>query len=283
MNGLFNKKRETLKTLFHLREKEKVKKNTKLHVCPLCEESISQEELRENLFICPHCQGYLSMPAYARIENLSDEKSFKVMKEELKVNNPLNFYEYEDKLALAREKTGLNDAVVIGTCKIEGYKVALGVMDNRFMMASMGTVVGEKLTYLIEYASRKNLPLVLVISSGGARMQEGIFSLMQMAKTTQAIERYKLGKKPYISLITHPTTGGVWASFASIADIALAEHNALIGFAGPRVIQNTIGEVLPEGFQRSEYQLQHGAIDQVINRDEVKKTLTLLLNLHEGA
>ena len=283
MNGLFNKKRETLKTLFHLREKEKVKKNTKLHICPLCEESISQEELRENLFICPRCQGYLSMPAYARIENLSDEKSFKVMKEYLKVDNPLNFYEYENKLALAREKTGLNDAVVIGTCKIEGHKVALGVMDNRFMMASMGTVVGEKLTYLIEYALRKNLPLVLVISSGGARMQEGIFSLMQMAKTTQAIERYKLGKKPYISLITHPTTGGVWASFASIADIALAEHNALIGFAGPRVIQNTIGEILPEGFQRSEYQLQHGAIDQVINREEAKKIITLLLNLHEGA
>jgi acetyl-coA carboxylase, carboxyl transferase, beta subunit len=283
MNGLFNKKRENLKTLFHLREKEKVRKNTKLHVCPLCEESISQEELRNNVFICPRCQGYLSMPAYARIENLSDEKSFKVMKEELKVNNPLNFYGYDDKLDLARERTGLSDAIVIGTCKIDGHKVALGVMDNRFMMASMGTVVGEKLTYLIEYASRKNLPLVLVISSGGARMQEGIFSLMQMAKTTQAIERYKLGKKPYIALLTHPTTGGVWASFASIADITLAENNALIGFAGPRVIQNTIGEILPEGFQRSEYQLEHGAIDQVINREEVKNIVSLLLNLHEGA
>lgn len=282
MKRLFDDKRQRLLDLFHLREKEKAKKSTTKHECPFCKAYILQDELRENSYICPNCKAYLSMPAYARIESLCDEGSFRLIRHKRNTANPLAFLGYEEKLSASKKRTGLDDAVVIGTGKVDGIKVAFGIMDSRFMMASMGSVVGERLTNIIEFADKKSLPLVLVIASGGARMQEGIFSLMQMVKTTQAIERYKNGKRPYVSILTHPTTGGVWASFASIADIALAEEDALIGFAGPRVIEKTIGETLPEGFQRSAYQLECGSVDSVVKRLELRDVLSQVLRLHQG-
>lgn len=282
MKRLFDDKRQRLLELFHLREREKAKKSITKHECPFCKNYILQDTLRENAYICQSCQAYLTMPAFARIDSLCDEGSFRLIKHKRNTANPLRFFGYDEKLDYAKQKTGLDEAVVIGVGKIGGIRAALGVMDSRFMMASMGCVVGERLTNIIEFADKKALPLILVIASGGARMQEGIFSLMQMVKTTQAIERYKQGKVPYISVLTHPTTGGVWASFASIADVALAEDNALIGFAGPRVIEKTIGETLPEGFQKSAYQLECGSVDCVISREKLRETLAQILRLHQG-
>ena len=215
-----------------------------------------------------------------RIEMLSDEKSFKEMYADIRSNNPIDFPEYEKKLELNRRKTGQLDAIVTGVCKIDGMRAAVAVLDARFLMGSMGTVVGEKITRLAEYAGKRKLPLIIFSASGGARMQEGLFSLMQMAKTTAAIERYKEAGGLFISYLTNPTTGGVSASYASLGDIIIAEPDALICFAGPRVIEQTIGQKLPEGFQHAEFLLDHGMLDMIVHRKDMKKTLSTLLKLH---
>ena len=218
-----------------------------------------------------------------RIAMISDEKSFKEMYASLKAVNPTGFPGYERKLEVNRKKTGRLDAAVTGICRIGGIKTAVAVLDGRFLMGSMGMVVGEKIARLAEYAMKRKLPLIIFSASGGARMQEGLFSLMQTAKTTAAIERFKDSGGLFISYLTNPTTGGVSASFASLGDIIIAEPDALICFAGPRVIEQTIGQKLPEGFQRSEFLLEHGMIDIIVDRKDMKQTLYQILRMHQKA
>ncbi len=248
-------------------------------LCKKCEVSIPNEQFAEHLYICPYCGEHYRMNAPRRIRNLLDEGSFREMNAFMISDDPLNFPEYQGKVDEHSEK-GIQEAVVTGVGKLSGTPVAIGVMDTRFFMGSMGVAVGEKITQLVEYATRKKMPLILVCSSGGARMQEGILSLMQMAKTSAAIQKHSKAGHLYLSVLTNPTTGGVTASFASLGDIILAEPKALIGFAGPRVIEQTIKQTLPEGFQTAEYLLEHGFVDAIVERKEMRDTLAMLLNLH---
>lgn len=220
------------------------------------------------------------LSAKNRIYYIIDKGSFIETNKKLKFSNPIEFPEYEEKYNKAVNKTNMNEAVITGIASIEGISCVLAVMDKRFFMASMGRVVGEKITAAVELADRKKLPLIIYCASGGARMQEGIFSLMQMAKTSAAIEKFSSNGGLYIAVLTNPTTGGVTASFASLADITLAEPKALIGFAGPRVIEQTIGKKLPEGFQTAEYLKEHGFIDEIVPIKEQREVLAKLLRLH---
>ena len=215
-----------------------------------------------------------------RIKDISDRGSFRAFKFDFRADDPLKFPDYENKIEEVRKYTGENEAVTAGTCTIEGSKAVMAVMDRRFLMGSMGIAVGETITRTFEYAEEHRLPCIIFTASGGARMQEGMFSLMQMAKTAAAAEKYKNSGGLYIACLTHPTTGGVSASFASLGDITLAEPGALICFAGPRVIEQTIGQALPKGFQRAEYLEEHGAVDCIVKRDEMKAVLAQLLRLH---
>ncbi len=215
-----------------------------------------------------------------RIADIADEGSFKEMKFDFPETNPLEFKGYVEKKEELRKETGFNDAIITGGCKIDGYPAVIAVMNKKFMMASMGIELGETVCRATEYAGEHKLPLIIFTASGGARMQEGILSLMQMAKTSAVIEKFKNEGGLYIAVLTHPTTGGVSASFATLGDITLAEPNALIGFAGPRVIEQTIGQKLPEGFQRSEFLEEHGFVDAIVKRDEMKSVLGKLLKLH---
>lgn len=210
-----------------------------------------------------------------------DEGTFVEFDKDIFTANPLDFEGYEDKISELREKTGLSEAVVTGSCKIGGMPCMIGVMDSKFLMASMGSVVGEKLTRMFEYATEKRLPVVLFTASGGARMHEGIFSLMQMAKVSGAVKLHSDAGLLYITVLTDPTTGGVTASFAMLGDIILSEPGALIGFAGRRVIEGTIGEKLPGDFQSAEFNLKNGFVDAIVSRDELKSTLSLLLTMHK--
>ena len=221
-----------------------------------------------------------SLTPSRRIALISDDKSFRELYAQVKTGNPNSFPGYEKKVEANRLKTGQQDAVVTGTCRIGGVKTAVAVMDKRFLMGSMGKVVGEKLTRAFEKATQLKLPVIVFTCSGGARMQEGIISLMQMAKTTAAIEKFKDAGGLFISYLTNPTTGGVSASFASLGDIIIAEPGALICFAGPRVIEQTIGQKLPEGFQHSEFLLEHGMIDMIVDRKDMKQTLSKILKMH---
>ena len=248
--------------------------------CNKCGQPIYVEDVKNNYYVCPKCNGYFRVHAYRRIEMLADEGTFEEWNKEMPFSNPLNFPGYEKKVMAAREKSRLNEAIVTGKCKVDGNPAVVGVCDARFIMSSMGHVVGEKITDAVERATREKLPVILFACSGGARMQEGIVSLMQMAKTSAALERFSQKGGLYISVLTHPTTGGVTASFASLGDIMLAEPGALIGFAGPRVIEQTIGEKLPEGFQSAEYLLEHGFLDAIVPRDALRATLLHLLKLH---
>ena len=232
------------------------------------------------LSVCPLCGYHFPMGAYYRLSSVLDPGSFRELHEKLTANDPLRFPGYGAKLDGARRKTGMNEAVVTATGTMGGSRCVVGVLDSRFLMGSMSAAVGEKLTLAIEYAGKNKLPLILFAASGGARMQEGILSLMQMAKTSAALARFSEKGLLYISVLTDPTTGGVTASFASLGDIILAEPGALIGFAGPRVIQQTIGETLPEGFQRAEFQMEHGFVDAVVPRKDLRDTLIRLLKLH---
>ena len=250
--------------------------------CDNCREILYKDELRENLHICPNCGHYFRMHIGRRLELMIDEGTYKRFDLSLDTTNPLGLEDYPKKLKSLREKTGLEEAVSCGTGNINGEKVVICIMDSGFLMGSMGVVVGEKITYAIEQAIEKKLPLIIFSVSGGARMQEGIMSLMQMAKTTSALTKLDKEGLLYISVLTDPTYGGVTASFASLGDIILAEPKAMIGFAGPRVIEQTIGEELPEGFQTAEFLLEHGFIDKIVEREDLKETIYKLIKLHKG-
>lgn len=248
--------------------------------CKKCGRRATRQVWVKSQYVCPNCGVHLAIGAYYRLSTVLDHGTFKELNPDIAPNDVLHFPDYQEKLAAASVKTGLKEAAVTATGKIGGVQAVVAVLDSRFFMGSMSTAVGEKITRAIEYAADKHLPLIIFSASGGARMQEGIFSLMQMAKTSAALERFNRSGGLYISVLTHPTTGGVTASFASLGDITLAEPGALIGFAGPRVIEQTIGEKLPDGFQRSEFQLEHGFVDQVVPRTELKEVLTRILQLH---
>ena len=253
-----------------------------LSKCNMCGGAIVTEDVKKNYDICPRCKGYFRVHARERVRRVADEGSFEEWDQDLTGGNPLDYPGYEEKLAATRLKTGLREAVVTGKCRVGGQETVLGVMDGRFLMASMGEAVGEKITRAAERATRERLPLILFTCSGGARMQEGIFSLMQMAKTSAALKRHSDAGLLYITVLTDPTTGGVTASFAMEGDIILAEPGALIGFAGPRVIEQTTGQKLPKGFQRAEFLLEHGFIDRIVERGELKQTLSDILRVHRA-
>ena len=259
---------------------EVLARDNELLECKNCKAHVTRGDLRNANYVCPSCGYHSKLSARGRIRITADEDSFREISRSLMGHDPLKFPGYDEKIAAERKKTGMREAVITGTCRIKGIKVVMCIMDSRFMMASMGMAVGEKITRAAEYATRHRLPLVIFSASGGARMQEGILSLMQMAKTSAAIARHSEAGLLYISVLTNPTTGGVTASFASLGDIILAEPGALIGFAGPRVIEQTINEKLPEGFQSAEFQLDHGFVDAVVHRSEMKDKIALLLKLH---
>ncbi|MFD3445332.1 acetyl-CoA carboxylase, carboxyltransferase subunit beta [Microbacteriaceae bacterium 4G12] len=250
--------------------------------CPECKKIMYTKELLKNLKVCVNCGYHHQMSAPERLESLLDENSFLEYDEEMISVNPLQFPNYEDKLESDRKKTKLNEAVVTGEGTINELLVVIAVMDSRFRMGSMGSVVGEKITRAIEKARELKVPFLIFTASGGARMQEGVLSLMQMAKTSAALKRYSEEGGLIISVMTHPTTGGVSASFASLGDYNLAEPGALIGFAGRRVIEQTVREELPKDFQTAEFLLDHGQLDAVVNRLEMKEKLNTILELHQG-
>ena len=251
-----------------------------LKKCNACKAAVFVDEVKKNNYICPHCGNYFRVHARRRIDMIADEGTFEEWDTMMEISNPLSYKGYEDKVKKLQEKTQLDEAIVTGKARIGGVSVALGVCDSRFLMASMGENVGEKIARAVEKATDEGLPVVLFACSGGARMQEGIVSLMQMAKTSAALKRHSDAGLLYISVLTNPTTGGVTASFAMLGDIILAEPNALIGFAGPRVIEQTIRQKLPKGFQRSEFLLEHGFIDQIVERKNMKEALAKLLKMH---
>lgn len=248
--------------------------------CPSCHELLLPEALEQSLQVCPLCGHHLRLGARERIRQLCDAGSFRELDSRLQTENHFHFPGYDARLHRARQASGLKESVVCGLCRMEGLPAALAVMDSHFMMGSMGAVTGEKITRLTETARRRKLPLILLCTSGGARMQEGIRSLVQMAKTSQALQQFSDDGGLCITVLTDPTTGGVSASFAFLGDIILAEPGALIGFAGQRVIEKTIGETLPEGFQRAEFCLEKGQIDAIVPRSALKQTLVRLMALH---
>ena len=244
---------------------------------PKCKEIIYSEDLVANKYVCPKCEHYFRINAKQRIEMVLDRGSFVEWDKEIVTDNPLQFPNYIEKIEKAQKLTGLDEAVITGKGTIKGKEVAIGVMSADFIMGSMGSVVGERITRLFEKATEEKLPVVMFCCSGGARMQEGTVSLMQMAKTSQAVKRHDEAGLLYVSVLTDPTTGGVTASFAMLGDVIIAEPGALIGFAGQRVIEQTIHQKLPEGFQRAEFLLKHGFIDKIVTRTRLKKTLEFLI------
>ena len=251
--------------------------------CPKCGEVVYRDDVKAHGYVCPKCEGYFRIGTRTRIRMVADTGTFQEWFTDLETENPLEYPGYEEKIADLQEKTKLHEAVTVGKCMVNGLETVLGVCDARFLMGSMGYVVGEKITRAFERATEEKLPVVLFTSSGGARMQEGIVSLMQMAKTSAAIRKHSEAGLFYLPILTDPTTGGVTASFAMLGDVILAEPGALIGFAGPRVIAQTIGQKLPEGFQRAEFLVEKGIIDGVVERQELKETVWKLLNIHQDA
>ncbi len=248
--------------------------------CKKCQKQVSVRRIRNNNFVCPECGHYFIVRARRRILMLTDKRSFTEMDRELKSVNVLGFPEYDEKLLLAAEKSRENEAVICGEARIGGRRICIFAMDANFMMGSMGAVVGEKITRLFEYACDNSLPVIGVTVSGGARMQEGMISLMQMSKVSAAVKRHSDKGNLYVVLLTNPTTGGVDASFAMLGDITLAEPGARVGFAGPRVIEKTLNQSLPKGFQRAERVMECGFIDQVVPRDKQKEVLERILRIH---
>jgi acetyl-CoA carboxylase carboxyl transferase subunit beta len=249
--------------------------------CGGCGNLIEKKALGQ-LKICPKCAKLFRLNSKERVRIIADEGSFKEFDVNMEAKNPLNFPDYEVKIRGLQEKTGLKDAVRTGVCTIGGYKTVLAVMDSGFMMGSMGSVVGEKITRAFEYATEQKLPIIVFTCSGGARMQEGIVSLMQMAKTSAAVKRHSNAGLLYITVLTDPTTGGVSASFAMLGDIILSEPRTLIGFAGRRVIEGTIKQKLPDDFQTAEFQLEHGFVDRIVEREMLPQVLSELLKMHAG-
>lgn len=252
--------------------------------CPKCDQIIYNKELEEKLKICPKCSYHFPLSALSRVNLLIDEGTAVELDADMESADPLNFIDgkvYKEKTIASQKKTGVKDAIWSGYGKCEGMDIALGVMDFRYMGGSMGSVVGERLARTGEYALENKIPYIIVSTSGGARMHEGIYSLMQMAKVSAVLSRLKDAKLPFISVLTDPTTGGVTASFAMLGDVIYAEPGALVGFAGPRVIEQTIRQTLPEGFQRSEFLLKHGIIDRIISRPDLKKEIHRTLKFWE--
>ena len=252
-----------------------------LKKCNVCKSAILTEDVKKGYYICPKCQNYFRVHAMRRIEMVADADTFEEWDKGLTSGNPLHYKGYEEKVEALQEKTGLDEAVVTGKARIAGNEVVLAVCDGRFMMASMGKVVGEKITRAVEKATSERIPIIIFACSGGARMQEGIHSLMQMAKTSAALKRHHDAGCLYVSVLTDPTTGGVTASFAMLGDIILAEPGALIGFAGPRVIEQTIGQKLPKGFQRAEFLQEHGFVDRIVERPRLRETLAEIVAMHK--
>ena len=252
--------------------------------CPECGQVVYRKDLIDNCSVCSNCSHHNRIDSEERIRLISDPNTFNSINNHLTPVDPLGFKDrraYADRLRESQASTGLKDGVITGICKVDSIPMALAVMDFRFMGGSMGSVVGEKITRLIEYATKEKLPLLIVCASGGARMQEGMLSLMQMAKISGALERHRDAQLLYMPLLTHPTTGGVTASFAMLGDLILAEPKALIGFAGRRVIEQTLREKLPDNFQTAEYLQEHGFVDTIVPRTELKETLAKLLRLHK--
>ena len=252
--------------------------------CPECSEVVYRKDLIANANVCSKCGFHNRIDSLERISLIADENSFEALDTELSPTDPLGFKDrraYADRIRESQASTGLKDGVITGICEVDSIPMSLAVMDFRFMGGSMGSVVGEKITRLIEYSTKEQLPLLIVCASGGARMQEGMLSLMQMAKISGALERHRDAQLLYMPLLTHPTTGGVTASFAMLGDLILAEPKALIGFAGRRVIEQTLREKLPENFQTAEYLQEHGFVDTIVERTELKSTLAKLLRLHK--
>lgn len=250
--------------------------------CQECNSILYNEDIEKNNFVCNKCGKHFRLSAKKRLNLIADENTFIEMFNNLIERNPLNFQGYKEKIKKAKETSKIDEAVITGRCTISDMEVCIGIMDSNFMMGSMGTIVGEKITKLIEYSTEYKLPLIIFTTSGGARMQEGIFSLMQMAKISSAIGRHDNAGLLYITVLTDPTTGGVTASFAMEGDIILAEPGCLVGFAGKRVIENTIKETLPEGFQTAEFLLEKGFIDAIVNRKNLRNIITKILRLHGG-
>ena len=263
------------------RKKEEVATEEKKPlVCKGCGKTLEKSEVVANKYVCYDCGYYFRVNTKNRLKMIADPESFTPWFEDMESKNPLDFPEYEEKLAAVREKTGLHEGVTVGKCRIYDEDAVIGICDARFLMGSMGHVVGEKIAAAVERATKEKLPVILFCCSGGARMQEGIISLMQMAKTSAALKKHSDAGFLYVPVLTDPTTGGVTASFAMLGDIILAEPGALIGFAGPRVIEQTIGQKLPDGFQRAQFQLEHGFVDAIVERKNLKKTLYEILKLH---
>lgn len=266
-------------------ENEKKKKGNpgeaeEAFACSGCNSTFTIAEMRKAIYVCPTCGKHHKISARRRVRNLVDPGTFRRLKNNIAFVNPLDYPDYKEKITALQEKTGLDEGVYSGVGEIEGHKCVIAVMGSEFLMGSMGIAVGEMITNTFEVAEKLHLPVVIFTASGGARMQEGILSLMQMAKTSAAVKRFSENGGLYIAVLTHPTTGGVSASFATLADITLAEPGALIGFAGPRVIEQTIGQKLPEGFQKAEYLEEHGFVDGIVTRYEIRDTLAKLMRLH---
>lgn len=285
LENMFKKTRAVSgrKGYISLRERRPEVPEGLLRKCNKCGSAIIAEDVKRGYYICPKCGGYFRVHAYRRIEMIADDGTFEEWDKELVGENPMDYKGYPEKLAAVQEKTNLTEAVVTGKAEINGMETVIGVCDGRFLMSSMGEAVGEKIARAVERATKERLPVILFACSGGARMQEGIISLMQMAKTAAALKRHSDAGLLYISVLTDPTTGGVTASFAMLGDVILAEPKALIGFAGPRVIEQTIGQKLPKGFQRSEFLLEHGFIDRIVAREEQKTVLSEILQMHQKA
>ena len=285
LENMFKKTRAVSgrKGYISLRERRPEVPEGLLRKCNKCGSAIIAEDVKRGYYICPKCGGYFRVHAYRRIEMITDDGTFEEWDKELVGGNPMDYKGYPEKLAAVQEKTKLTEAVVTGKAEINGLETVIGVCDGRFLMSSMGEAVGEKIARAVERATKERLPVILFACSGGARMQEGIISLMQMAKTAAALKRHSDAGLLYISVLTDPTTGGVTASFAMLGDVILAEPKALIGFAGPRVIEQTIGQKLPKGFQRSEFLLEHGFIDRIVAREEQKTVLSEILQMHQKA
>ncbi len=277
----FSRKKETkISVETPTAEKKEMQGTDGKITCPACKREVDRKEVEKNKYVCYECGSYFRVRTKNRIRMVADAGSFEPWFEDLCEANPLDFPEYMQKVKDVKEKTGLHEAVTIGSCSIYGEKTVLGVCDARFLMSSMGHIVGEKIALAVERATKEKLPVILFCCSGGARMQEGIVSLMQMAKTAAAFKEHSDAGLLYVPVLTDPTTGGVTASFAMLGDIILAEPKALIGFAGPRVIEQTIGQKLPEGFQRAEFQLEHGFVDAIVERKDLKMTLNRILKMH---
>jgi len=280
MTKNFRERKETVNDYFEALRLSKQEPGELYRECPKCEANVLKRDINNNSYVCPECNHHFRLRAIERLQLIVDQGTFKEIGANKKSQNPLDMPNYLEKLEENRQINGINEAVITGTGKIEGYTYAIAIMDSYFLMGSMGAVVGEKITSLIELATKRKLPLIIFCASGGARMQEGILSLVQMIKTSAAIGRHNDKGLLYISVLTNPTTGGVTASFAMLGDILIAEPDALIGFAGPRVIEQTINQTLPEGFQRAEFLKEKGFVDMVVERKDLRNVIARLSKLH---